>query len=81
MICFRDRTFCSAACATTECSRRWTGELQMAARVWWNGDKATKDPELGAPVAFSFMAPRCQAYRPPNEGEEPRALQAGEVNP
>jgi hypothetical protein len=68
-------------CATTECSRRWTGELQAAARVWWNGDKATKDDDIGAPVAFSNFAPMCQAYRQPSEDEDHRELRPGEVNP
>jgi hypothetical protein len=80
MLCFRDRTYCSALCATTECSRRWTGELQEAADVWWN---PKRDPLVteGAPVAFSNFAPMCQAYRQPSEDEDHRELRPGEVNP
>jgi len=59
MICFRDMTFCSAECATTDCARNWTPEQQEAARKWWRGNDA--------PVAFADFSGDCPDYLEANE--------------
>jgi hypothetical protein len=55
-MCFRDMTFCSAACLTTDCHRNFTEDQKAAAERWWG------DP--GAPVAFSDFSEKCADYRP-----------------
>jgi hypothetical protein len=45
MLCFKDRTFCSATKHKPGCTRQWTPELQREADKWWG--------KPGAPVAFS----------------------------
>lgn len=61
MLCFRDKTFCSAKCSTTSCHRNWTPEQQAEAREWWAG------MEGEAPVAFSDFSPECSRYQKPEE--------------
>lgn len=79
MICFRDRAFCSARCATVDCARRWTAALQESADVWWN---PKRDPLVGgAPVDFMNFAPMCTEYRQPDPDQDHRELEAGEANP
>jgi hypothetical protein len=56
MICFRDRLFCSARCATVECDRHWNETLAAQARAWWGKD--------GAPVASADMSVGCIDYKP-----------------
>jgi len=56
MLCYRDMTFCSAKCRTTECMRNWTDEKAKAARDWWGGDDA--------PVAFSDFSAGCKFFKP-----------------
>ena len=34
MICYRDRTYCSAPCANRECSRCVTPEIEAEAKRW-----------------------------------------------
>lgn len=83
MICFRDRAFCSARCATVDCSRRWTAELQAQARAWWNpkGCESTGDDYAeGAPVDFMNFAPMCPVYRQPDPDQDHRELAPGETN-
>ena len=58
MICFKDRTFCSADCKTFSCHRQFTDELHQQARDWWG-----HDPD-NAPVAFSDFSDTCQSYQP-----------------
>ena len=55
MICFRDMTFCSASCKTTECHRNFTDETRQAS-IRWGGEHA--------PVAFSDYSHDCQDYAP-----------------
>jgi hypothetical protein len=80
MIVFRDRAFCSAYCATVDCERRWTAELQAAARQWWN--PRGREGAGSAPVDFMNFGPICREYRRPwpHEDEDQRELRAGEVN-
>lgn len=57
-ICYRDRTFCSAACATVECSRNITDEVLEGARKWaagWTDD---------VPIAQMDMSKGCESYQP-----------------
>lgn len=58
MLCFKDRTFCSAQCKTHICWRHWTDELHEQARRWWD-----HDPD-NAPVAFSDFSKDCEDYKP-----------------
>jgi hypothetical protein len=78
-MCFRDRAFCSAHCATADCRRRWTAELQEAADIWWN---PKRDPLVteGAPVSFMNFAPGCPDYRQPDPDQDHRELNPGETN-
>ena len=82
MICFRDRAFCSARCATAECPRRWTYELQQAARAWWENVEQGDPSGEPAPVDFMNFGPMCPEYRQPNpDREDHRVLEPGEANP
>lgn len=54
MICYRDMTFCIAKCATVDCSRKYTPEVQAAADEWWGGIN-----DQGGPVAVSDFSPTC----------------------
>ena len=58
MICFKDRTFCSADFKTFSCHRQFTDELHQQSRDWWG-----HDPD-NAPVAFSDFSDTCQSYQP-----------------
>jgi hypothetical protein len=69
MICFRDMTFCQAACLNASCHRRFTPEIRAAADRWW------KEP--GAPIAFSDFSPTCRDYAP--EGGADQAARVEEV--
>lgn len=54
MMCFRDRSFCSASvtrCANTECDRFFGPEQQAEADAWWE--------EPGAPVALMDFESGC----------------------
>ncbi len=54
MMCFRDRSFCSASvtrCVNTECDRFFGPKQQAEADAWWE--------EPGAPVAFMNFEPYC----------------------
>ena len=55
MICFKDKTFCSAPCKNHHCHRNWTDELHHAAVKWWGGDDA--------PVAFADYSKTCEEYK------------------
>lgn len=56
MMCFRDMTFCSAECRTTDCKRNFTLEMAEAAVKWWGREDA--------PVAFSDFSGNCPDYNP-----------------
>jgi hypothetical protein len=64
----KGRVFCSAKCATADCYRRWTAELQ-----------ATVDPRL-SPVEFVNFSKNCLVYSPPKRVRIGTALKHGEVN-
>lgn len=39
MICFRDRTFCTAACRCSRCDLRLDDAVRRTAAAWWNGQR------------------------------------------
>ena len=53
VICYRDMTFCSAACANYNCPRNYTDDVHLAAREWM-------DPPL---VAFADFSKDCGEYK------------------
>lgn len=57
MICYRDRTFCTANCATPDCDIRLTEQVQLDARRWWGGD--------GAPISVQDCSGTCPEYAAP----------------
>jgi len=63
MMCFRDRTFCTAACATTSCDRRYTAEVADSADRWWGGKRGE------APVSVDDCSARCPSFLPVAEAE------------
>lgn len=54
MICYRDMTFCTAKCLT-ECARKLTEEVRVAAVKWWGWPDA--------PIAVADFSPSCEMYR------------------
>lgn len=62
MICYQDRTYCSADCSWASCPRKFTEEDRRAARKWWGGD--------GAPVAFAGFSLDCANYSPVDPATE-----------
>ena len=54
MMCYRDTTYCNAACATDACPRKLTPAVTEAARKWWGGD--------GAPIAVGDRSEGCAEY-------------------
>ena len=57
MMCFRDRTFCSATCLNASCSRRWSDDLQKQADEW-----AKRSNLRETPVAFSDFSEGCPGH-------------------
>ena len=59
MITYRDMTFCSALCATEECSRQYTEQIRKEAI------------NSGLPViAFCNFSESCEDYKPREDNEE-----------
>ncbi|WP_332764004.1 hypothetical protein [Phenylobacterium sp.] len=56
MICFRDKTFCAADCATADCHRKLTDQVRADARRWWG--------KPGAPIAVANLAANCPDHTP-----------------
>lgn len=54
MMCYRDRTYCSAPCVTVECSRCVTPEIEAASE------------RSGMPLALSDFRDTCGRYVPPH---------------
>jgi hypothetical protein len=59
MICFRDMTFCEAACGNVGCHRLLTPEVKAAAERWWPGV---------APVARADFSATCPDFQPLSQG-------------
>ena len=51
MICYKDKTFCTAECANYECDRMYTKEVVANAAKWWGNDEA--------PIAVRDMSNDC----------------------
>ena len=54
MICYRDMTFCFAACANDKCNRKYTKEVITDAAKWWGSNKA--------PIAVQDMSANCADF-------------------
>ena len=52
MMCYRDRTYCTAACGADECSRKVTAGVEAAAE------------RAGLPLALSDLSTDCDKYVP-----------------
>ena len=61
MICFKDKTFCSAFranCSNHQCHRAFTASEKHAADLWWAG--MSGEP----PIAMSDLSENCPAIIP-----------------
>lgn len=58
MICYKDKTFCSAPCAVDSCPRKFTEADRQGAERWWSG--LPGEP----PVAFADMRVGCPDFTP-----------------
>lgn len=58
MICYKDKTFCSAECMNRDCHRNYSPEVHDAAVAWGGED---------APVAFSDFSKGCSEFVPHKE--------------
>lgn len=58
MICFRDRTFCNAACACFDCGTRLTDVVQHAADAWWTGQRGP------VPLSVADRSNGCPDFKP-----------------
>ena len=62
MICYKDKTFCTASvakentCTNKACFRFFSEEDRVGSRKWWN-----HDPDH-APVAFADFSVGCEDY-------------------
>lgn len=56
MICYKDMTFCTAACKKHSCRRYLSAEVLEGAKKWWGGEDA--------PVAMSDFSETCKEYEP-----------------
>lgn len=54
MICYRDMTFCIAACANRGCPRQYNEDVRRGAYEWWGNDDF--------PVALSDFSENCDDY-------------------
>jgi hypothetical protein len=55
MLCFRDKSFCSADCSSYSCDRKFTNKDKVEAERWWGGEDA--------PVAFMDFSKDCSDYK------------------
>lgn len=58
MLCYRDRTFCTAACVRTDCDVLMTPDVQAGADRWWAGFPGP------APIATADRSPNCHYFKP-----------------
>lgn len=59
MICYKDMTFCSSDCTSTDCYRYFGVTHMQAARQWWS-----HDPD-NAPIAWADFSGNCDEYMEP----------------
>ena len=57
MISYKDKTFCVAPCATTDCHRRYTKQVAKEAKIWWG--KASG----AVPLALDDFSSKCPAFK------------------
>jgi hypothetical protein len=66
MICFKDKTFCSASqvdCVNDKCRRYFGPKEQAEADAWWKRFNAPSDPDHGPPISLSNMKKGCAIYK------------------
>lgn len=56
MICYRDRTYCQAACANNDCNSKYTEQVIADAEQWWGSPSA--------PICVADLSLNCPAYKP-----------------
>lgn len=56
-LCYKDRQFCSAPCATTECSRNLNDAVLADAKRWWGNLPGE------APIAMADMSQGCENFQ------------------
>jgi hypothetical protein len=54
MMCFRDMTFCNAACGNASCPLMLTDKVKAEAEKWWG--------KPNAPIAVSDDSETCRSY-------------------
>lgn len=59
IICFRDKTFCSAKCGLASCSRQINQEVREAGAKWWGSEDF--------PIAVSDFSGICPDFIPMEE--------------
>lgn len=59
MICYKDKTFCSAPCRTESCNRNLNEKVYAEARAWWRGDNP--------PICVSDLSEGCRYFLPLEE--------------
>ena len=59
MICYLDRTFCSAECVNSDCFRNYSHEVHEGAKKWWGGDDY--------PIEFCDFSKDCKEFEPHKE--------------
>ncbi|MEH3098840.1 hypothetical protein [Sphingomonas adhaesiva] len=68
-LCYLDRTFCTADCATPDCAIRLTPEVHAAAARWWAPTMSVRP----APISCADLSRRCPDYHPAGLGSRPVA--------
>ena len=68
MMCFRDRTFCSAPCSNTECSRNYNPTVRRQAMDWWAS--ASNPSGEGVPIALGDFSMGCEEYIKKDESDD-----------
>lgn len=58
MMCFRDRTFCNAACSCRDCGVRLTDAVRRAADAGWAGQRGP------APMSIAARSNGCPDFVP-----------------
>jgi len=66
MICYKDKTFCSAVCGNTSCHRHFGSEQEAGALKWWQDFLGKKNIPIDPPIAFSDFSIDCPYYKDPS---------------
>lgn len=70
MICYKDKSFCTAICDTKQCDRNFNADIQAKADEWW----ATWSTPGPAPISFYAYHRRCNEYRRPGHMKPPEGV-------